>query len=187
MKKFKLLCLSLTILFGIQTVTPKANAVAAGVMAIVGTGGAATIAIIGAGMLGGGTLTFVGMGFTTGPNYNRPVVEFWAGLAAFLYTAGLFILPDNSGGVELTAINPEQSRFTGVTAENIQQYNSELPVINMAKQEVTASLISGELKSTKEIRAKWLSYKDAGVISETAFAVLEKVSDATAKQVAKSL
>lgn len=177
-----MLCLSVAVVFGLQAVTPnKAHALAAAGMAIASTGGAATIAIIGAGMWGGSFVSILFQGLT------YPNSQGFEGLFAILFIVGAYMLPDQSGGVELTAIQPGNADFNNIPYANIQQYNNELPVINLARQEITASLMSGEIKSAKVMRAKWLSYRNSGAISAEAFSVLEKVSDITAKQVAKSL
>ncbi len=176
LKKFSLV---LSLVFGVQVTAPhEAHAIAAGAAAIAGSGGAAVLAIAGFSAIGAGVL------LAPLSQYDRAPEVY-----SFFAFIGLILLPGDSQNqaAELIAINSAQAQQLEASEAEINEYNAHLIQINMAKQEITAAIQSGEITSVKQIRQAWLSYKDAGLISPVAFKVFEQISTQVAKTISKEL
>ncbi len=111
-------------------------------------------------------------------------------LVAFgVMLVGIALLPQESDSisVEFSELKVSDEFTRSLSSEQINNYNNELPQINLAAQEIVAGVNSGNIISAQQAHDAWLSYRDQGLISRDAFLVLQKVSDRNAKILAQQL
>lgn len=152
---------------------------------------AALLGAIGFGsiLIGG---AFIGYGQIYQQRHVTTTKQKWMSAIAstIVLAMGLALLPQNedSFSFEFAPIISENLHNAYLLSEaEIQSYNDELPQINLALQEVTSKINSGELKDPKEIQSAWFSYRDQGLISNDAFSAIQAVSKLNAQALVKSI
>ena len=143
---------------------PKAHAV----LAITSTGGLAIIYAIGAGLHLG---------------INAPITAAKGSGWAFLWgILGTLFLDENRQVIVFKSLDPETATKYDLSIEQLEAYNTELSLINLASDEV-ASQTNGKELTQDQAREIYLSVTKEIGLSKVSMTALEKIVEGTLKEI----
>ena len=101
------------------------------------------------------------------------------GIGILSMIAGVILLDGDSGhDLVFAAVSPQDAQKIGLTAEEAQSFNLELPEVNAVREsiqsEVASDVKGGKRLADVDVHAKWENYRD--MLSPVTFSALEKVS-----------